>query len=176
LGPARRYAINQRSSNNNCHTDRARPVSYVSLQPSCLEPSPPASIVTPLEIHQGQTTDGKIRKSKDHNDGSSNVHSIHYRNECSTALLDCKWKYLMADGEGISPSHASSRGFEPPTSGSGGLCPIQARLPVHLTLSRHQSQIINYGLWLRKEGYSKHTIYNDVNRLRRPDKQCGILD
>jgi hypothetical protein len=28
---------------------------------------------------------------------------------------------------------AGGEGFEPPTSGSGGLCPIQARLPAHRT-------------------------------------------
>ena len=71
---------------------------------------------------------------------------------------------------------AGGEGFEPPTSGSGGLCPIQARLPAHNTLSRHESEIINYGLWLRKEGYSIHTVRNDVKRLRRLDRRCSILE
>ena len=71
---------------------------------------------------------------------------------------------------------AGGEGFEPPTSGSGGLCPIQARLPAQRTLSRHESEIINYGLWLRKEGYSIHTVYNDVKRLRRLDKHVSILE
>ncbi len=47
---------------------------------------------------------------------------------------------------------AGGEGFEPPTSGSGGLCPIQARLPAQRMLSRHESEIINYGLWLRRKG------------------------
>ena len=71
---------------------------------------------------------------------------------------------------------AGGEGFEPPTSGSGGLCPIQARLPAPSILSRHESEIINYGLWLRKEGYSIHTVYNDVKRLRRLDKHVSILE
>ncbi len=71
---------------------------------------------------------------------------------------------------------AGGEGFEPPTSGSGGLCPILARLPAHNTLSRHESEIINYGLWLRKEGYSIHTVTNDVKRLRRLDRRCSILE
>ena len=71
---------------------------------------------------------------------------------------------------------AGGEGFEPPTSGSGGLCPIQARLPAHSILSRHEGEIINYGLWHRKEGYSIHTVYNDVKRLRRLDKHVSILE
>jgi integrase len=71
---------------------------------------------------------------------------------------------------------AGGEGFEPPTSGSGGLCPIQARLPAHNTLSRHESEIINYGLWPRKEDYSIHTVRNDIKRLRRLDRRCSILE
>ena len=73
-------------------------------------------------------------------------------------------------------SNAPGASFEPPTAGSGGLCPILTRLPALPTLSRHQTEIINYGLWLQKEGYSKHTIYNDVKRLRRLDRYCDIID
>jgi hypothetical protein len=29
---------------------------------------------------------------------------------------------------------------------------------------------------LQKEGYSKHTIWNDLKRLRRLDEQCEIQD
>lgn len=35
---------------------------------------------------------------------------------------------------------AGGEGFEPPTSGSGGLCPIQARLPA-LGLRNHSGAI-----------------------------------
>ncbi len=71
---------------------------------------------------------------------------------------------------------AGGEGFEPPTAGSGGLCPILTRLPAHNTLSRHEAEIINYGLWLRKEGYSIHTVRNDVKRLRRLDRRCSNLE
>ena len=40
----------------------------------------------------------------------------------------------------------------------------------------HESEIINYGFWLRKEGYSEHTILNDLKRLRRLDRHCSILE
>jgi hypothetical protein len=29
---------------------------------------------------------------------------------------------------------------------------------------------------LRKEGYSEHTIFNDLKRLRRLDRHCSILE
>lgn len=40
----------------------------------------------------------------------------------------------------------------------------------------HESEILEYGFWLRKEGYSEHTIFNDLKRLRRLDRCCSILE
>ena len=40
----------------------------------------------------------------------------------------------------------------------------------------HESEILEYGFWLRKEGYSEHTIFNDLKKLRRLDRHCSTLE
>ena len=75
----------------------------------------------------------------------------------------------MTGGSGSSRSESERSDSEVES-----LCPILTRLPAPLTLPRHQSEIINYGLWPQKEGYSPHTMnsphtINDVKRLRRLD-------
>jgi hypothetical protein len=40
----------------------------------------------------------------------------------------------------------------------------------------HESEISNWALWMRKEGYSEHTIISGVKVLRRLDRRCDVLD
>ncbi|MGA2627186.1 MAG: hypothetical protein ABSF63_09015 [Candidatus Bathyarchaeia archaeon] len=37
----------------------------------------------------------------------------------------------------------------------------------------HESEIINYGFWLQKEGYSPSTVMGDLKLLRRVDQHFG---
>lgn len=40
----------------------------------------------------------------------------------------------------------------------------------------HFSEIVNFGLWMRKEGYRESTCYYAVRSLKRLDRRCNIIE